>query len=498
MRWSLLLQAMSYSISFIAGESNVIADALSRAPVGLVHAVHALRLSDFEPTQAPMRRVTLGAGLVVGVTAEQGYAWFLEQHNDTMGHIGLHAVLRKLQSLGHTWTRMSRDVARWIMQCPSCQKGRLAGKPVVSIPSPIASFQIFEELGVDFIGPLPRDELMNSYICNVVCMTTHYCELFAVEAATAAIAAHCLLSVVARYGCFRSLRSDRGTHFVNEIIAEFLRLFEIQHVLTLAERPQANAIVERNGGEVMRHLRALVTARDLRGIWSVVLPLVQRIINHTWKRSIGTTPHLLLHWAPTDLDRGLFAPFGEATVVPPLETEHVRQLQQAYETLLDQTSLFVAAEQEKAEEQYAESVVTEFEVGGYVLVSYLVRPPSKLAFRWAGPFRIVAKAGNNVTVEDLTGGPSKTFDVSRLKHFLVAPGVDVQAVAAADMGEAQVQEVLAHRGTARKRASLEFQIQWTDGDVTWESWDRVRKLAAVDEYIRTYPRAGLKALLQDK
>ena len=66
------------------------------------------------------------------------------------------------------------------------------------------------------------------------------------------------------------------------------------------------------------------------------------------------------------------------------------------------------------------------------------------------------------------------------------------------MGEAQVQEVLAHRGTARKRASLEFQIQWTDGDITWESWERVRKLAAVDEYIRTYPRAGLKALLQDK
>ena len=143
-------------------------------------------------------------------------------------------------------------------------------------------------------------------------------------------------------------------------------------------------------------------------------------------------------------------------------------------------------------------MVTEFEVGGYVLASYLVRPPSKLAFRWAGPYRIVAKLGNNVTVEDLTGGPSKTFDVSRLKHFLVAPGVDVQAVAAADLGEAQVQEVLAHRGTAKKRASLDFQVQWSDGDVTWEPWERVRKLSAVDEYIRAYPRSGLKALLQGK
>ena len=228
----------------------------------------------------------------------------------------------------------------------------------------------------------------------------------------------------------------------------------------------------------------------------MLLPLAQRIINHTWKKSIGTTPHLLLHWAPTDLDRGLFTPFGEALDIPPLKTEHMLQVQQAYERLLDETSIFVISEQERMLEQYTETVPTDFEVGGYVLMSYLVRPPSKLAARWAGPFRIVAKDGNNVTLEDLTGGPTKTVDVSRLKHFVLAPGVDVQAVAAADLGEAQVQDVLGHRGSARDRAKLEFQVQWTDGDITWEPWERVRKLAAVDEYIRAYPRSGLKSLLQ--
>ena len=121
------------------------------------------------------------------------------------------------------------------------------------------------------IGPLPKDSLENCYILNVVCMTTHYCELYAVEGDTAVITAHCLLDVVSRYGCFHRLRSDRGTHFVNAVIAEFCRLFEIQQVLTLPERPQANAVVEWNGGEVTRHLRMLVAARDLR------------IINHTWK-----------------------------------------------------------------------------------------------------------------------------------------------------------------------------------------------------------------------
>ena len=493
-RWSLLLQSLCYAVSHIPGTVNVIADALSRTPARTGHTLHALRLGDFDPPSWPRR---LGAVRAVSdhIDEEQARVLFLQQHNDTVGHRGLHAVLRALQQLGYSWVRMSRDVARWIAECPECQKYRLAGKPVTSIPSPIASFQIFEEIGIDFIGPLPKDALDNTCICNVVCMTTHYCELYAVEASTAVVAAHCLLDVVSRYGCFRRLRSDRGTHFVNAIIEEFCRLFEIQQVLTLPERPQANAVVERNGGEVMRHLRLLVAARDLRGMWSVMLPLARRIINNTWKGAIGNTPHRLIHWAPTDLDRGLFAPFQVHNVIPPLTNDHVKELQVAYERLLDETSIFVVKEQDAQQQQYAELVPTEFEVGGYVLMSYLVRPPSKLAARWAGPFRIVGKDGNNVHLEDLTGGPEKTVDVSRLKHFIVAPDVDVQSVAAADLGEAQVQAVLGHRGTSRNRKDLQFHIQWTDGDETWETWERVRRLEAVDTYIRGQPGNALKALL---
>ncbi len=256
--------------------------------------------------------------------------------------------------------------------------------------------------------------------------------------------------------------------------------------------------MERKGGEVTRHLRAMVAQRDLRSIWSVVLPLVQRIINRTWKQSIGTTPHRLMHWAPTDLDRGMFAPFREAPVIPPLSNEYVIQLQEAYERLMDETSLYVSREQDRLRQQYDELVPTEFATGDLVLMSYLVRPPSKLSARWAGPFRITERSANTALLEDLTGGPSKTVDVSRLKPFKVAPGVDVQAVAAADLGEAQVAEVLSHRGSAKHRSKLEFEVRWMDGDITWEPWDHVRKLTLIDEYIRAHPRAGLNALLSTK
>ena len=431
-------------------------------------------------------------------SASERRSWFDSVHNETQGHLGLHATLRVLQDRQLVWPRMSRDVAGWIASCSLCQKYRLGGKDIVAIPSPITSYQIFEELGIDFIGPLPKDDVENSYILNCVCMTTHYCELFAVEAASATVAAHCLLNVVSRYGCFRSVRSDRGTHFVNEVITEFLRLFEIHPVLTLAERPQANGVVERNGGEVMRHLRMLVAPKDLRSLWSVMLPLAQRVINNTWKAAIGNTPHRLIHWSPTNLDRGLFAPFDDPKVVPPLSNDYVRQLQVAYERLLDETSSHILAEQERLQKDHSDKVPTDFAVGSFVLMDYVTRPPSKLSARWAGPFRVVSRKANRVELEDLTGGKSRKVDVSRLKPFLVGPGVDPPRVAAADLGEVQVDAVLAHKGNPRKRGSLEFQVQWSDGDVTWQKWDSVKKLAAVDEYIRAFPGNDLKVLLVGK
>ncbi len=83
------------------------------------------------------------------------------------------------------------------------------------------------------------------------------------------------------------------------------------------------------------------------------------------------------------------------------------------------------------------------------------------------------------------------MDISRLKPLFLAPGQDVKAVAAAGLGEALVDSILAHRGNGRKRESLEFQV-----DVTWETWEKVKKLSAVDNYIKTQPGSGLKALMK--
>ena len=69
------------------------------------------------------------------------------------------------------------------------------------------------------------------------------------------------------------------------------------------------------------------------------------------------------------------------------------------------------------------------------------------------------------------------------------------AIAAQDLGETAVLAILSHRGDPKKRTTLEFQVQWSDLDVSWEPWETVKKLALLDEYIRSTSDTALRKLL---
>ena len=152
-------------------------------------------------------------------------------------------------------------------------------------------------------------------------------------------------------------------------------------------------------------------------------------------------------------------------------------------------------EQERAAAKFVGVVPTEFEVGSYVLVKYPSRPPSKLHCRWSGPFEVMSRDRNNVLVRDLTSDVRHEYDATRLRPFLLSVESDPKQLAAADLGELEVSTVLDHRGSAKKRAELEFLVKWSDGDETWEPWEHVKKLAVIDEYVRAHPDAKLKSLL---
>jgi len=51
--------------------------------------------------------------------------------------------------------------------------------------------------------------------------------------------------IICRFGAPRILQSDRGTHFVNEVIQKLTKRFRIKYSLSSPYHPQLNGLVER-------------------------------------------------------------------------------------------------------------------------------------------------------------------------------------------------------------------------------------------------------------
>jgi hypothetical protein len=68
--------------------------------------------------------------------------------------------------------------------------------------------------------------------------------------------------------------------------------------------------------------------------------------------------------------------------------------------------------------------------------------------------------------------------------------VDLIALAATDQDEFIVEAILAHRGNAKKKSSLEFLIKWQgyeDEFNTWEPYSLVKDLQLLDQYAQQHP-----------
>jgi hypothetical protein len=532
-RWGLFLQTLSYAYNAIDGISNVFPDVLSRQDFNNENTI-VPDFNDFdvqnnialvERARKPLlnrpmirgkqRKKSLaeepnpGDSKALAIQThrreprviddpDERIAIFREVHNGLAGHHGINRTVWLLHDRGVTWANMAKDVAKLVNECVSCRKNQVRIPEVLTTRGNLRQYALFEELSIDFIGPLPTDQLGNSFICGIICGFSRFTELFATEAQTAVIAAHCVLSVTARYGAPQRIRSDRGTPFINEVIEELTRMLNIVHVVTPPYRPQANAMQERNGGETIRHLKALVRLPETKDLWSVVLPLVSRIMNRLYRWYLGCSPNDLVYLVPPNVDRGLFEPFRPYEEVLPVTTTFMNELKTAYEAMLDATSQLVYAEQLQLEKQVGATDITEFKPDDLVLLKYPTQAPSKLHDRLAGPYRVLKRDGNLVYIKDLTCQRVLERDVSFLIPFRHPEGLqeqDLVAIAAQDLGETAVLAILSHRGDPKKRTTLEFQVQWSDLDVSWEPWETVKKLALLDEYIRSTSDTALRKLL---
>ena len=113
---------------------------------------------------------------------------------------------------------------------------------------------------------------------------------------------------------------------------------------------------------------------------------------------------------------------------------------------------------------------------------------------WMGPFGVVEfKDGREVVVQDLLTLKHRTFHIERVKRFTPIEGVDPKEAAAMDSGEDLVEAIVDHEVTGKDSKKWLFRVRWTgwgEEDDTWEDWEEVRPLEALDAYLGVHPELG--------
>lgn len=538
-RWKLALQEYKFTLSYIKGEDNIVADAFSRLCLLSDSTIlpEEEMLSAFDESIEIMNNFTTQR-----LSYPKEYAAILGMfHNTEVGHFGVEKTMQKLLEKGYRWEYMRQHVKAFVRKCPCCQLMSQIKPAIHTLPFTVARYNPMESLNVDSIGPLPPDEDGNTFIVVVIDRFSRWVELYATKDATAKAAARSILNHFGRYGTASEILSDGGSQYVNEIIEQVLLLIGSKHDITLAYSKEENSIVERCNKEVLRHLKNIIFEKRVISNWSIYLPLVQRILNSAIHSSLGVSPAQILFGNAIDLDRNLFPDAKEFSVsfanltlsqyatdliaaqdiIIKIAQDHqsardqkrleMKEQYMQYEKFrLDQASKDEIEAQSKSPRKRKRAVaesdssvpiqqqtpeITVFPVNSFVLVAYpdtgftkRPRPPNKFMPDWRGPFQVVSYVGasynllNLVTMKEESG-----IHVKRLKEFLYEEGTDPREIANKQADSWDVERIISHSGNLKDRNEMKFIVKWLGfEDTTEEPYSNrsLFKTAAMHKYLR--------------
>ena len=237
-RWYMALSEFSFTLEFMTGVENDIADAMSRL----------CRNNMVDSPQEYSEEHILSAISTSTKPNESQITKIGKLHNSKVGHFGLERTLKHFNDRKDLWQFQRQHIRYFIDECACCQKMSMLKIPIHAHGFTTFTYTPMKCLNIDFIGPF----FDKGYILVIVCTFTRWVELYGTTDATALSTAECLQEHFLRFGPPRQLRSDNGPHFIADVIKELLALFGIEQCLTLAYSKEENAIVERLNKESNR------------------------------------------------------------------------------------------------------------------------------------------------------------------------------------------------------------------------------------------------------
>lgn len=209
-------------------------------------------------------------------------------NNPISGHSGIKRTICKIKQR-YCWKNLRTDVKKYINSCQICKQNKITThtkEKLCITETPNSSFQI---ISMDTVGPLIPFENYR-YILTIQCELSKYVVAIPIDSKDANTVSKAFVdNFILQYETFKTLKTDRGTEFVNELFDKITTFLKIDHSKSTPFHHESLGSVERNHRVLNEYLTIFTE-------------------NHSWKEWIpyfvfayNTTPHTDTGYSPYEL-----------------------------------------------------------------------------------------------------------------------------------------------------------------------------------------------------
>lgn len=120
--------------------------------------------------------------------------------------------------------------------------------------------ELFDVWGIDFMGPFPPSFGKN-YILVAVDYVSKWVEAVALPTNDSKVVVTFLKNnIFSRFGVPRALISNEGTHFLNKLMENLLKKYNVKHKIATLYHPQTSGQVEVSNRKIKQILEKTVCA----------------------------------------------------------------------------------------------------------------------------------------------------------------------------------------------------------------------------------------------
>ena len=129
-----------------------------------------------------------------------------------------------------------------------------------------------------------------NYMFNAVDMATRKVYSVAMKNKTDTTSLNAFKEIVKQVGDVKSIRSDRGSEFINTKMKKYLKSKNINQILSSAKNPQSNGMIERQNSTFARLIsKSIMHDKDFN--WVKSLGKILNAINSTPNKELGISPN---------------------------------------------------------------------------------------------------------------------------------------------------------------------------------------------------------------